>query len=53
MDRLRMCATLVARKVALNKARGVKEPPPAWKLQPQAEYDAAGWRKASPRTGSR
>ena len=49
LDKLKMCATLVARKVELNAARGVDEPPPDWKLEPKAEYDAAGWRQASPR----
>ncbi len=53
LDKLKMCATLVARKVELNVARGVKEPPPDWKLEPKAEYDAAGWRQASPRATSR
>ena len=53
MDRLKMCATLVARKVALNKAQGIQEPPPDWKLEPKAEYDAAGWKQASPRTNGR
>ena len=53
MDKLKMCASLVARKVALNKAQGVKEPSPAWKLEPEAEYDAAGWKQASPRAASR
>ena len=53
MDKLKMCATLVARKVALNKAQGIKEPPPDWKLEPKAEYDAAGWRQASTRAAAR
>ncbi len=51
LDKLRLCATLVARKVQLNQARGVKEPPPEWKLEPMAEYDAAGWRRPSSRGG--
>ena len=53
LDKLRMCATLVARKVELNQARGIQEPPPDWKLQPLDQYDAAGWRTASPRAGER
>ena len=53
LDKLRMCATLVARKVELNVARGVNEPPPDWKLEPKAEYDAAGWRRASTRADQR
>ena len=53
LDKLKMCATLVARKVELNAARGVNEPPPDWKLEPKAEYDAAGWRQASPRKNQR
>ena len=53
LDKLKMCATLVARKVELNAARGVNEPPPDWKLEPKAEYDAAGWRQASTRANRR
>ena len=53
LDKLKMCATLVARKVELNAARGVNEPPPDWKLEPKAEYDAAGWRQASSRANRR
>ena len=49
MDKLRMCATLVARKVALGQARGVKEPPPDWKLTPKDQYQSPMWQQASPR----
>ncbi len=38
-----MCATRVARKVELNEARGIKEPPPDWKLQPFDEYESPAW----------
>ena len=43
LDKLRMCATLVARKVELSEARGIKEPPPDWKLEPQAQYHSSIW----------
>ena len=49
LDKLRMCATLVARKVELNAARGVKEPPPHWKLQPLDEYESPVWQQGSRR----
>ena len=49
LDRLRMCATLVARKVELNLARGIQEPPPDWKLQPLDEYDSPAWQPRSRR----
>ena len=53
LDKLRMCATLVARKVALARARGIQEPPPDWKLQPKDEYESPLWQQASPRSGPR
>ena len=43
LDRLRMCATLVARKVELSQARGAKEPPPHWKLEPMQPYVSPVW----------
>lgn len=49
LDKLRMCATLVARKIELSEARGIKEPPPDWKLQPLDKYDSPVWRPASRR----
>jgi GAF domain-containing protein len=49
LDKLRMCATLVARKVELNEARGVKEPPPDWKLQPLDQYASPAWQLGSRR----
>ena len=48
LDRLKMCATLVARKVDLNQARGVKEPPPDWRLEPMQQYESPVWQQ-SPR----
>jgi hypothetical protein len=52
LDKLRVGATLVARKVELNAARGMKEPPPDWKLQPLDPYDSPawpqGWRRGKP-----
>ena len=53
MDKLKMCATLVARKVALGQARGVKEPPPDWKLTPKDQYESPMWQQASPRAAQR
>ncbi len=49
LDKLRMCATLVARKVELSEAKGFKEPPSDWKLQPLAEYESPTWHQASRR----
>jgi len=51
LDKLKLCATLVARKVELNKARGVVEPPPDWKLEPMDTYESPAWQKASTRSG--
>jgi hypothetical protein len=45
LDKLRVCATLVARTVELNQARGIQEPPPHWKLQPLDEHDSPAWRQ--------
>ena len=48
-----MCATLVARKIELSEARGIKEPPPHWKLEPKAEYHSSPtWQQASRRSGA-
>ena len=49
LDKLKMCATLVARKVQLSEARGVVEPPPDWKLEPMDTYQSPTWQKASSR----
>jgi GAF domain-containing protein len=49
LDRLRMCAALVARKIELNEARGVKEPPPDWQLLPLDEYQSPAWQQGSRR----
>ena len=49
LDKLKMCATLVARKVDLGAARGLREPPPDWKLDPQAHYESPTWSHPSPR----
>ena len=51
LDKLRMVAQLVARKVELNQSRGVVEPPPDWKLEPMGTYESPAWQKASSRTG--
>ena len=50
LDKLKLCATLVARKVDLNQARGLKEPPPDWQLEPMATYESPAWQKPSRRT---
>ena len=43
LDKLKMCATLVARKVELSQARGLQEPPPDWKLEPMQQYESPVW----------
>jgi len=53
LDKLRLCATLVARKIQLSESRGVKEPPPDWQLEPQDRYESAVWQQAPRRPGSR
>lgn len=50
LDKLRMCAMLVARKVELNETRGMEEPPPDWKLQPLDEYVSPAWQQGSRRS---
>ncbi len=50
LDRLKMCATLVARKVDKSQAIGLTEPPPEWKLEPKAEYKSPVWQQASRRS---
>jgi len=52
LDKLRLCATLVARKIDLSEARGLKEPPPDWQLEPLATYESPTWQKASRRSKS-
>jgi hypothetical protein len=49
LDKLKMCATLVARKVDLNQSRGIVEPPPDWKLEPMDTYESPAWQQASKR----
>jgi len=51
LDKLKLCATLVARKVELNQSRGIVEPPPHWKLEPIAGevYESPAWQTASRR----
>ena len=49
LDKLKMCATLVARKVQLSESRGIAEPPPDWKLEPMDTYQSSTWQKASAR----
>lgn len=53
LDKLRLCATLVARKIQLSQARGVKEPPPDWQLEPMARYESSVWQPAPPRKAQR
>ncbi len=53
LEKLRMCAKLVARKVELSANKGMKEPPPDWKLQPLDKYESPVWKPAPPRAGSR
>jgi len=55
LDRLKLCATLVARKVDLNQSRGIVEPPPHWKLEPMAgeAYESPAWHNASLRANRR
>ena len=45
LDKLRMCATLVARKVEKSQSLGMKEPPSDWKLEPKAEYASPVWQQ--------
>lgn len=45
LDKLRLCATLVARKVQLSQAKGFKEPPPDWQLEPMARYESPVWQQ--------
>ena len=49
LDKLRLCATLVARKVELSQARGLQEPPPDWKLLPLDRYESPAWHRAPKR----
>jgi hypothetical protein len=49
LDKLKLCATLVARKVDLNQTRGIVEPPPDWQLEPMATYESPAWQRASTR----
>ena len=51
LDKLKLCATLVARKVDLNQSRGIVEPPPDWQLEPMDTYESPAWQHASKRTG--
>ena len=53
LDKLRLCATLVARKIDLSQSQGFKEPPPDWKLQANDRYESPTWKQASPRTERR
>jgi hypothetical protein len=49
LDKLKMCATLVARKVQLSESRGMAEPPPDWKLEPMDTYQSPTWQKVASR----
>jgi GAF domain-containing protein len=41
---LRLCATLVSKKLELAQVRGIVEPPPDWQLEPMAEtYESKIW----------
>ena len=51
LDKLKLCATLVARKVDLNQSRGIVEPPPDWQLEPMDTYESPAWQQASKRGG--
>ena len=53
LDKLRMCATLVARKIDLSESRGLREPPPDWQLEPLDKYESAVWHAAPRRSGDR
>ncbi len=53
LDKLKLCATLVARKVELAHSRGVKEPPPDWKLEPTDRYESKVWQPAPRRAEAR
>lgn len=53
LDKLRLCATLVARKVELSQARGLKEPPPEWQLEPLDRYESPVWQPTARRPGAR
>jgi len=53
LDKLRLCATLVARKIDLSQARGFKEPPPDWQLEPMDVYESPIWEEPSRRSESR
>lgn len=41
---LRRCAELVAKKLDRAAAAGLREPPPDWKLAPDARYESTIWR---------
>ena len=46
LQMLRQCAQLVARKLELAEARGLKEPPPEWQLEPleHDKYESTIWK---------
>ncbi len=43
LQTLRHCAQLVARKLDLADAQGIKEPPPGWALEPMKAYESKVW----------
>jgi len=45
LDKLRLCATLVARKIDLGQAQGFTEPPPDWQLEPMQAYESPVWQR--------
>ena len=53
LDKLRLCATLVARKIDLSQSRGIKEPPPDWKLEPMDRYESPVWQSGPRRSAAR
>ena len=41
---LRLCATLVSKKLELARVNGIVEPPPDWQLEPMAgKYESKVW----------
>jgi hypothetical protein len=49
LDKLRLCATLVARKIDLSHASGLREPAPDWQLQSTDSYESPTWQRPSRR----
>lgn len=47
LNTLRLCASLVARKLELAQSQGVQEPPPDWQLEPTERYESKVWMEPS------